>query len=351
MSRVVFVTQQVDPVHPTLGAASAMVRALAERVDEVVVLAAAADIESLPGNARFLGFSAPTQALRGGRFEAALAGTLLRGRPTALLAHMSPIYAVLAAPLLRPLRVPLLLWFTQQRAGRSLRRAERVVDAILSVDRRAVPLASPKVRAIGHGIDTVEFACVEPGPRDGRLRLLSLGRYTEVKGHDVVLRALQRLVAEGLDAQLTVHGEEATANDAVVRRRLGELAAELGLGARARLLDALPRPQVPALLAETDVLVNATHGPTADKVVFEAAACCVPAVAASPVFEALLPAALRFRDGDEASLAAAVRTAADIPSETRRELRRRVEASHSVGHWADAVLAAAATSRRALSRG
>src|SRR5205085_8013067 len=127
-----------------------------------------------------------------------------------------------------------------------------------------------------------------------------------------------------------------------VRGRLAALAAELGLDGRARLLDALPRPQVPALLARTDVLVNATHGTTADKVVFEAAACCVPAVASSPVFAPLLPPALRFGDGDDASLAAAIRAAGALPAETRRELRRRVEASHSVGRWADAVLAAAA---------
>src|SRR5438067_11626928 len=122
-----------------------MVRALAERVEEVVVLAGVAASDSLPGNVRFRSFAAPAQALRGARFEAALGRTLLRGRPTALLAHMSPIYAVLAGPLLLPLRVPVLLWFTQQGSGRALRWAERVADAILSVDSRAVPLASSKV--------------------------------------------------------------------------------------------------------------------------------------------------------------------------------------------------------------
>jgi glycosyltransferase involved in cell wall biosynthesis len=199
------------------------------------------------------------------------------------------------------------------------------------------------VRAIGHGIDTSAFTCVGDAPRVGRLRLLSLGRYAEVKRHDVALRALRRLLDQGVDAELTVRGEEATPSDALVRRRLVALAAELDLGDRAALLDALPRTQVPALLASTDVLVNATHGAAADKAVFEAAACCVPAVAASPVFGSLLPTALRFQDGDDAALAAAVQAAAALPADARRELRRRVEVAHSVGHWADAVLAEART--------
>jgi glycosyltransferase involved in cell wall biosynthesis len=336
MSKIVFATQQVDPDHPTLGATASMLRALAERVDEVVVLAPSAKLGGLPGNVRFRSFSAPAQALRGARFEVALAREIARGRPAAFLAHMSPVYALLAAPLLRPLRVPVLLWFTQQRGGSHLARASRVADVVLSVDERSVPLDGANVRAIGHGIDVARFDCAHRRAPDGPLRLLSLGRYAEVKGHDVAIRALASLP----EAELTVHGDEATPNDAHVRARLAALVAELRLDGRVRLLDAVPHSEVPALLAESDVLVNATHGATADKVVFEALAACLPVVAASPVFDALLPAELRFADGDADALAAGVRAAAALPDTERARLRERVAAEHSVGHWADGVVEA-----------
>jgi glycosyltransferase involved in cell wall biosynthesis len=337
VTKILFVTQQLDAEHPTLGAAAGMVRALAELVDELVVIAAAVAAETLPPNVRLRSFDASTQLLRGARYETALVRELGHGRPTALLAHMSPIYALLAAPLLRPLRVPLLLWFTQQQAGARLAQAERVVDAILSVDARSVPLASPKVRAIGHGIDTGAFACAPSQRGEGPLRLLSLGRYTEVKRHDLTLRAVRLLVDDGMDVELTIHGEEARRGDALVRSRLEDQVHRLGLEGRARLLDPVPHSHVPALLAQSDVLVNATDGASADKVVFEALAACVAAVAASPVFDALLPDELRFED--EGGLAGAISAAAAIPSERLHELRRRVETEHSVQHWADAVLA------------
>jgi glycosyltransferase involved in cell wall biosynthesis len=247
---------------------------------------------------------------------------------------MSPVYALLAAPLLRPVRVPVLLWFTQQQGGPNFYRSLRVVDTILSVDERSVPISSPKVRAMGHGIDTGAFECAERPRREG-VRLLSLGRYSEVKGHDVAIRALPALRG----ASLTVRGEEATPNDAAVRARLGALARELGLEQRVRLLDAVPRVEVPGLLAEADVLVNATHGMSADKVVFEALAACTPVVAASPVFDGLLPPELRFTDGDPAGLASAIRAAASLPYAERRRLRALVESEHSVDHWADEVVA------------
>jgi glycosyltransferase involved in cell wall biosynthesis len=237
--------------------------------------------------------------------------------------------------MLKPLRVPVLLWFTQQRGGPNFHRALRAVDAVLSVDERSVPVRSPKVRAIGHGIETGLFTCSERPGHEG-LRLLSLGRYAEVKGHDVAIRALPAFRG----AQLTVCGEEATPNDVHVRARLEKLAADLGLRDRVHLRDAVPRAEIPSLLAETDVLVNATHGASADKVVFEAMASCTPVVAASPVFDGLLPPGLRFTDGDPAGLASAVRAAVALSAEERLRLRARVEAEHSVDHWADAVLAA-----------
>ena len=67
------------------------------------------------------------QALRGARLAAALAAEL-RTRPAAVLAHMAPIYAVLSAPLARPLGVPVLLWFTHWRRSRLLEVAERALD-------------------------------------------------------------------------------------------------------------------------------------------------------------------------------------------------------------------------------
>lgn len=162
-----------------------------------------------------------------------------------------------------------------------------------------------------------------------------------MKGHDVAIRALPALHG----ASLTVRGEEATPNDASVRSRLAALVHELGLEGRVHLLDAVPRGQVPGLLADADVLVNATHGMTADKVVFEALAACVPVVAASPVFDGLLPPELRFADGDSAGLASAIEAATTLPDAERRRLRARVEAEHSVEHWADEVVAAVRLAR------
>jgi glycosyltransferase involved in cell wall biosynthesis len=330
VTRLVFVTQAVDPAHPVLGATLPKIRALAARVDELAVFASTIVAGSLPENCSGHTFAAPTQAARGARFAAALAPELPR-RPRAVVIHMSPVYALLAAPLALPLRVPILLWFTQQAAGRKLRAAERIVHRILTVDGRSVPLRSRKVLAIGHGIDVAALPCVEP--RHAPLaRLLGLGRYAPVKDWETALRALAELPV----ASLALHGPMLTDGDRAHRPWLEALAAELGVAERVTFGEAVPYADVPGLLAGSDALVNTTLGNAADKVVYEAAAACLPVFAASPVFDGLLPQPLRFPAGDGHALAERIRGYSP-----GTDLRARVQAEHSVEHWADRVLEAA----------
>jgi glycosyltransferase involved in cell wall biosynthesis len=337
MRRFVFITQVVDPEHPALGATVAKVRALARRVDEVVVIALEGTARSLPSNCRVHTVGGSSRVERGLRFEAALA-TELRPRPLAVLAHMSPIYAVLAAPLCRPLRVPVVLWYTQWHAGRVLELAERASNAVVTVDLRSFPISSPKVTAIGHGIDLDEFACVERSGGAG-LHLLSLGRYSDAKGIDTVLRAVARVP----EATLTHHGPALTPDELRCRAGLERLTAELGVGARVSLEGPVPRSRVPALLARADALVNNMRMGAPDKVVYEAAATCLPVFASNPIFDDLLPHGLRFPRRDDEALADRLRRFEELDRTTiGRQLRQRVEAGHSVEHWADRVLAVVA---------
>jgi glycosyltransferase involved in cell wall biosynthesis len=330
MRRLVFLTQSVDPAHPVLAATIPKIRALAERVDEVVVLAQSGGGGGLPGNVQVRTFGASSRAQRVWRFERELARAL---PADAVVAHMIPAYVVLAAPMVRARRTPLLLWYTHWKASSTLRAAARLATAIVSVDRRSFPLASPKVRPIGHGIDVNEFACTDRTGRSG-VRALVLGRYSPAKGIETILRAVQQV--DGTEVQL--HGVALNGLERRHRTELEKLGIPLG--------DAIPRTQVPELFARSDVLVNNMEAGAPDKVVYEAAAACLPVLASNPVFDELFDGfPLLFERDSPESLAGRLRWFAGLDegerAEIGRTLRERVAERHSVGTWADGILAAA----------
>jgi glycosyltransferase involved in cell wall biosynthesis len=342
--KLVFITQQVDPGHPALAATVPKIRALAELVDEVVVLADGAVPGVLASNCRVRTFRAPHKALRGARFEAALAREVKSLRGGAVVAHMCPIYAVLAAPLVRPLRIPLVLWFTHWRRSRLLEAAERASSAVTSVDERSFPFPSRKLRAIGHGIDLDEFPCSPPRVGDG-LRLLALGRYSTAKGLDVAVAAVP---LAGDDVELHVYGPVLSDEERAHRAELGQLVADLGVDGRVTIGDPVPRSEIPALFAAHDALVNNMRAGAPDKVVYEAGAACLPVLASNAIFDELLDPEQRFTRWDPGALAERIRSLAAMPTDERaalgRRLRERVAERHSVQSWARGILDAAGIS-------
>lgn len=342
--RLVVVTQSIDPDDPVLGATVAKIAALAARVDEVVVLADRAVPGVLPSNCSVRLFGSRRRSGRGLRFAGALLAELRRRpRPVAVLAHMCPVYAVLAAPLARPLGTRVMLWYAHWNRTRILQLAVCLSNVVVSVDRSSVPVSSRKVVGIGHGIEVADFACSDPPL--GTLRAVALGRYSAAKGLATAVRAVAIARQRGLDVRLSCHGTATRPGEREHLESLRQLVRELGVLDAVTLGLPLPRSEIPALLASSSLLVNNMRPGAPDKVVYEACAACRPVVVSNPSFAELLDDVdpeLRFPLDDEHALAESLAHIAQMDPAERaaigRRLRERVLARHSVGSWADAIV-------------
>jgi glycosyltransferase involved in cell wall biosynthesis len=314
------------------------VRALAGPADEVAVVCLRAVDTQLPVNVRVHVVGSRSRVVRGVRFAFALAREL-RPRRTTVVAHMSPIYAVLAAPVCRPLRIPVVLWFTHWRDSRVLRLAERLSTTIATVDESSVPLRSAKVVAIGHGIDVGEFPCRETPRAEPPLRALVIGRTSPAKDVEAIVRSVRLARQRGVEVTLEIRGPSETDEERAYRAALLEQA-----GDGVTVEEPLPRHRLAEVFARTDVVVNAADRGALDKSVFESCASCVPVLASNPGFASLLGEELLFERGDVDGLARRLAWFAALDTDRRRELgrelRTRVERDHSAAAWAQRIIAA-----------
>lgn len=356
LRRIVFVTQTVDASDPLLGFVVGWIRALASRADDLVVIAnrVGSVPHDLPAQVLSLGKEKGAgRLLRGVRYQRCLMQTMSRFRTDALVAHMCPIYLTLAAPVCKLFRVPLVLWFAHPRDSVSLAIADRLADRVLTSLPLAYPRPSRKLNVIGQGIDIKGFPLLPPTGSENGLRLLAIGRTSPTKGFRTIVLAARELLSRRIPVFVRIVGPSTTELELRERRGLLRLIAELGVESQVKLEEAVRHNIVPNLLAESDVLVNATVPGSGDKVVLEAMASGRVVVASNPAFDTLLgnlPIPLQFSPGDPIDLSSKLEGIARHDSTVRTEigriLRQRVEAEHSTEDWARRLVGVVASLRR-----
>jgi glycosyltransferase involved in cell wall biosynthesis len=225
----------------------------------------------------------------------------------------------------------------------AVRRVVCVSEAIAAVLRPAI--ADPARLVVVH--DAVDLARFPPGAADGRLRrelgfpagvplVLNVAALAAHKDHLTFVDAAARLLASGVEARFAIVGEGEE------RRRIEARVAARGLGGKVRLTGF--RSDVPALLAEADLLLFTSREEGLGSTVLDAFASRLPVVAtrAGGIPELV-------RDGDtgllapvgdaEALAAAAARMLRDGALRARVvEAGRRVAEDHAVGRHAARML-------------
>jgi glycosyltransferase involved in cell wall biosynthesis len=137
-----------------------------------------------------------------------------------------------------------------------------------------------RITVVPSGVDIEQFGPDGPVAEKGDgPRVLCVGRLVPRKGFDTVIRALAAVP----DAELVIAGgppPDQLGGDPEAAR-LRRLAERFGVAERVRLVGAVPRPDMPALLRSADLVVCTPWYEPFGIVPLEAMACGVPVVASA----------------------------------------------------------------------
>ena len=305
--KLLIVTQVVDMQDSNLGFFHRWIEEFASQCEKVTVICLRKGSYNLPDNVRVLslGKEEKTSHLtRVRRFFSYIQAQ--KHEYDAVFVHMNPEYIVLGGWLWRRWGKKVGLWYAHKSVTRQLSFAMRFTDLVFSVARASYRISTPKLRVVGHGIDTELF---KPDMREGSIetRLITTGRIAASKHIVEMLRVLDVLYERGEKFMFTIVGEAVTPQEEEYAKKLKDEIKMRPFREKVQMVGAMPHNRLPALLNIQDLFLNFSTTGNMDKAGLEALAVGVPVITTNKAFHELLePFGLWVEERDYVALADAI---------------------------------------------
>jgi len=347
--RLLLFNLATDADDPILGFTTRWIQALAKRVKFIHVITMRAGRVEVPENVRVYsvgkekGYSEPRRVVE---FYRHLFRVLRKDRIDACFSHMIPIFTVLAAPILKVKRIPIVTWYAHPSLTWLLKLAHHLSDRMVASVATAYPYRKDKLVVVGQGIDTDLF-CPDGSPPEEPPMILCVGRLSPVKDHPTLIRAAALLRERwGKPFRVVILGGPAGPKDEPYIRSLHRLVEELNLRDIVSFHPPVPQNVLPSWYRRCTVLLNMTPTGSGDKVVWEAMACGRPCLAANEGFRETMGRwsdLLLFRYNKPSDLAGKLEILLNMGykqlQEMSTELRQKVIEEHSLTKLAKKLVA------------
>ena len=345
--RILWFNLATDADNPTQGFTTTWIRAMAKRADFIHVITMRAGRIEVPENVRVYsvgkeeGYSEPRRAIE---FYRHLIHVLRNNRIDVCFSHMIPIFTVLAAPVLRLKRIPIVTWYAHRQVTTTLKLAHYLSDRIITSVETAYRYKHDKLVVVGQGIDTDLFSPDGTASVNPPL-LLSVGRLSPIKDLLTFVRAVHLLRQWGYDLQAALIGD-APERDHLYTEQIKSEVERLGLNGVVQLAGAVTQEQIVNWCRRCLAHVNLSPTGALDKAALEAIACGKLSLAANEGFRETMgkqATSLLFRHGDAEDLTRKIGALLELSAAEREGiglyLREQVIQMHNLERLTDKLVA------------
>lgn len=349
--RILFFVNHFDAADDLQGFFVGWVRNVAQQASTVIVIAQHVGTYDVPGNVRVVSLEKsknPSPAVRVVRFMYKL--IRLRREYDHCVVMMAPSWSIITSLIARLFGRTSYLWYAVWKGTAVLRFATALSTRVFTSVPEAFPFSSPKVLALGQGIDTDLFVPAAESRKEGTL--LFLGRISPVKKIEFLLQGLAALrvtYPELLNCvRVNIAGAPINARDHEYYRGLQKKAHDLQLDGNVQWPGRIPHNQVLSWYQEADIVVNMTPVGSFDKAMLEAMASGALVLASNEALRRYytpeLQQALLYAAGDQDDFVQKLQTLLSMPKERKDAIRSAsravIQEHHSQQQWTKRFIAA-----------
>lgn len=289
--KILIITQKYDSNDSNLGVFVDWWDRLAEKMEKIYILALEKRSEPLKSNIEVFSMGKEKDAGFFRKFLGFYSGLLKNiGKADAILVHMIPKYVILTAPIAFIYRKQIFMWYTGVAANRDLRIAVKFCRKIFTAHEAAMRIDTPKRVITGHGIDTEKFKVKSLKLKiNDEIIILSIGRITPSKGHDLIIRTVADLIKDGYNIKLKIIGGVIQDYHQKYLESLKKLASDLKINEAVEFSGPVSYEKMPEYLGNSKVLINAVPFGGLDKVVLEAMSSGIISLSSNGAFLSVFP--------------------------------------------------------------
>ena len=215
-------------------------------------------------------------------------------RVDAVFCHQNPEYTIAIWPYCFIFRKRLVSWYAHKAVTWKTRLMVWCSSAVLTPSIESLRLPSPKIRIVGHGIDTARFKkstdAVGVVSEGAAYTIVTVGRISTVKKISDLVTAMDILVRERKLANMhaTIIGSPALPADIEYAEYLKRKIHSKEMDQAVRILPAVSHQEIPRIYQRADLFVSLSQTGSLDKAVLEAMACECPIITSNESFTSLL---------------------------------------------------------------
>ncbi|MEO1287044.1 MAG: glycosyltransferase family 4 protein [Chloroflexota bacterium] len=211
-------------------------------------------------------------------FYQTLTTLVLKHHYDACFAHMQPLFAALAAPILQMRGIKVTTWYTHRQTNLPVQLASRWSYRIVTAVESSFPVKTSKLRPLGHGIDP-DFYHPSQDNLSSRPRIVQVARLTEIKNQHILLEAVK-----DLDCEVVFVGDIPDGYDDDYKQKLIAQVARDEMQERVIFAGAQTPEEVVQWYNTAQIAVNLSPAGLFDKAALESMSCATPTIISNPAF-------------------------------------------------------------------